>query len=167
MEFSIPSEYVDFELREGGKGVAFGKHSTTENLLDCDWNARFRKKVTIGDDEVADFVVEEKNEGIWYYRKWHSGKVECWGRRRVSVNIAEAWEVIYYGSVSEYAYPSGLFKSAPMCQVTAEFGSALQAAWIAISGASTKDNAPAVFFCRPNIAEASFDILYYAIGNWK
>lgn len=167
MEFSIPSEYVDFELREGGKGVAFGKHSTTESLLDCDWNARFRKKVTIGDDEVVDFVVEEKNEDIWYYRKWHSGKVECWGRRRVSVTISEAWGSIYYTALSGYAYPSGLFKFAPMCQVTAEFGGTMQAGWLGIGGKSTELDAPAVFFLRPNIADASFDILYYAIGNWK
>jgi hypothetical protein len=115
----------------------------------------------------ADAVIEEGASDIWYYRKWSSGKVECWGRRSVGVNIKEAWGTIYYGSVSAYAYPSGLFISAPMCQVTAEFGSTSQAAWLAVSGKSTKDNAPAVFLCRPMIAEAGFDILYYAIGNWK
>lgn len=41
MIFDIPSESVDFELREGGKGAAFGKHSTTPNLLDVAWDAKF------------------------------------------------------------------------------------------------------------------------------
>lgn len=168
MEFSIPSEYVDFEFREGGKGIGLGKHATEVNLLDCDWNAKFRKNLIIGDDAVTDFVLAEGTDGIWYYRKWHSGKVECWGRSSVSVNISEPWGAIYYGSVDSYAYPSGLFTSAPMCQVTAEFGSTLQAAWLCIAGASTIENAPAVWFCRPMVEEnAGFDILYYAIGTWK
>jgi hypothetical protein len=99
--------------------------------------------------------------------KWHSGKAECWGRRSVGVYIKEAWGTIFYGSVDKYAFPSGLFTSAPMCQVSAEFGTTLQAAWTAISGKTTKDYAPPLFFCRPMVEEAGFDILYYAIGNWK
>ena len=43
MIFDIPSESVDFELREGGKGAAFGKHATTENLLDVAWDAKFNE----------------------------------------------------------------------------------------------------------------------------
>lgn len=167
VEFKIPSEYVDFELRDGGKGLGLGKHATEENLLDCDWNAKFRKDLSIGDDKVVDFVVEMGDTDIWYYRKWQSGKAECWGRRSVGVYIKEPWGTIYYGSVDKYAFPSGLFTSAPMCQVTAEFGTTLQAAWTAISGKTTKDYAPPLFFCRPMAEEAGFDILYYAIGNWK
>ena len=41
MVFSISSESIDFELREGGKGAAFGKHSTKDNLLECEWDAKF------------------------------------------------------------------------------------------------------------------------------
>lgn len=171
MEFIISSEEVDFSLREGGKGAAFGKHATEANLFDCDWNARFRKEILIGEADGAvglkDFVFEQGTTDIWYYRKWQSGKVECWGRRRADVNITDAWGAIYYTSVDKYAYPSGLFTSAPMCQVTAEFGGKMQGAWIAVGGESTKDDAPALLVCRPNTAEASFDILYYAIGNWK
>ena len=167
IEFSIPSEEVAFHLRDGGGGAAFGKYAITKDLLECVWEAMFHKDISINGEKVLDFIVEQASSDIWYYRKWYSGKVECWGRRRVSVNISEAWETIYYGSVGEYAYPSGLFTDAPMCQVTAEFGATKQAAWIGIGGESTKDNTPSVFFCRPNNAEASFDILYYAMGNWK
>lgn len=165
IEFSIPSEEVAFHLRDGGGGAAFGKYSITKDLLECVWEAKFHKDIYINGNKVLDFIVEQASSDIWYYRKWYSGKVECWGRRRVSVNISEAWETIFYGSVSEYAYPSGLFTDAPMCQVTAEFGATKQAAWIGIGGESTKDNTPSVFLCRPNNVEASFDILYYAIGN--
>lgn len=41
MVFNVSSESVDFELREGGRGAAFGKHANTENLLECEWDAKF------------------------------------------------------------------------------------------------------------------------------
>lgn len=325
IEFSIPSEAIDFELREGGKGAAFGKHSTKENIFECEWDAEFNNKssfesvylkekdITVGGDDntyypvhikpsyyslsqpaylgigkalgtasgtwsgnhsngtsslsigwllryngwdgngsinrtlfrveeyatlvahaegfgnaakgfvvylrgggasykvacsvpfevkvylaeqnisdqdnynipvkpmttignrgillknigEVDIVIEEGTTDIWYYRKWHSGKVECWGRKAVTVNISTQWGTIYYTAVDKYAFPSGLFVAAPMCQVTAEFGSSMQSAWIGVGGEASKDYAPGVIFCRPGTVQAGFDILYYAIGNWK
>ena len=69
MTFDIPSESVDFELREGGKGAAFGKHATTSNLLDVDWDAKFNKatyldslyliehEITVGGDKDTYYPV--------------------------------------------------------------------------------------------------------------
>jgi hypothetical protein len=168
MEFNIPSEYVDVEFREGGKGLGLGKHATEENLLDCDWNAKFRKNVFIHNVEVADFVVEQGYTDIWYYRKWYSGRSECWGSIRRTVNIKEQWGNVYYGAADGYQFPPQLFNNVPICQVTAEFGSTSQAAWLCVAGSTTITHAPSVWFLRPNISnEASYDILYYAIGNWK
>jgi hypothetical protein len=164
--FEIPSEAVDFELREGGGGAAFGKHAVKANTLECEWDARFNGKVSFGEHDI-DVVIEDGSDDIWYYRKWLSGRVECWGRRSVSVDITTPWGSIYYGTVEAYAFPSGLFTDAPMCQITAEFGTTMQAAWTAISGKATEDSAPSVMFCRPMMETAGFDILYYAIGNGK
>lgn len=165
--FNIPSEDIDFELREGGKGAAFGKHAVAENLLEVDWDAQFNGKIFLKDKEITNVVIEEGASDIWTYRKWLNGVVECWGRRPVTVDISTQWESIYYGLVDPYAFPSGLFTDVPMCQVSAEFGSTMQAAWLAVSGKSTKDSAPSVMFCRPMIETAGFNIIYYAIGRWQ
>ena len=168
MVFNIPSEEIAFHLRDGGGGAAFGKYAIIKDLFECVWEAKFHKGLSINNETVADFVVEQGATDIWYYRKWHSGKAECWGSRRATVDISTAWGTIYYGSVGAYAFPTGLFTSAPICQVTADFGSNSQAAWVCVGGSITKDSAPAVMFCRPLISnEANYDILYYAIGNWK
>ena len=175
IEFNIPSEEIDFELREGGKGAAFGRHSIRENALECEWDALFNSKVFIKDREIADLyhemvdiVVEQGTSGIWEYRKWYSGKVECWGRSRATVNISTEWGAIYYGTVAAVDFPSGLFIDAPMCQVTPEYGGTMQIAWNAVGGEATRTSTPSIVFCRPNIAQGvSFDILYYAIGKWK
>lgn len=33
---------------------------------------------------AVDYIVEQGTSGIWTYRKWNSGKVECWGRSQVT-----------------------------------------------------------------------------------
>lgn len=164
--FHIPSEEVAFNLREGGKGAAFGKYATRENMMECEWDARFNRKLYHQDNEI-NVVIEQGTSGEWHYRKWLDGTAECWGRRRVSVNMSTAWGSIYYGLVDAVDFPSELFTDAPMCQVTPEFGGTLQAAWWAVAGKATMTSAPALMFCRPLVEEASYDILYYAIGNWK
>jgi hypothetical protein len=168
MIFNIPSEEVVFHLRDGGKGAAFGKYAIAENLLECVWNAKFHKDISINNTKVADFVVEQGYTDIWYYRKWYSGRSECWGSKRRTVNISSAWGAMYYGTADAYALPTGLFIDVPICQVTADFGSNSQAAWLCVAGSTTITHAPSVWFLRPNISnEANYDILYYAVGNWK
>ena len=172
MVFNLPSEAVEFDLREGGRGAAFGRRAIRENTLECEWDALFNSKVAIKDGEdyreMVDIVIEQGESGIWYYRKWYSGKAECWGRSRATVNISTAWGAIYYGTVAAVDFPTGLFTEAPMCQVTPEYGGTMQIAWNAVGGEATSASTPSMVFCRPNIAEAvSFDILYYAMGKWK
>lgn len=123
---------------------------------------------TPSDFVVEQGAVEQGVDSIWHLRKWNSGIAECWGSRRVTVDISTAWGAIYYGSVNAYAFPQGLFTDVPICQATADFGGNSQAAWLCVAGSTTKDSAPAVWFCRPNISnQANYDILYYAIGRWK
>ena len=125
------------------------------------------KGINFTNGVVADFVVEQGESGIWHYRKWYSGKAECWGRSRATVSISTTWGSLYYGTSTGVAFPTELFNADPMCQVTAEFGAVRQVAWCAAGGEATKVNAPDVFFLRPSAGDASFDILYYAFGKWK
>lgn len=329
--FNIPSERVDFELREGGRGAAFGKHSIKENLLECEWDAQFNHRayfnsislmeteIEVGGDDntyypvyikhgegyrntntqpvflglgkmldtksgswegnhssltssicmawlyrvatwdgngeyiiplykqeqfakllahigglgelingivlylrgggatyrlvssvpiipmvcldstdisanptypvvvtprgyvgnkginftngiVADFVIEQGTSGIWEYRKWYSGKVECWGKWAIGMYINNAWGTsLYYTKLDAHSFPSGLFASAPKCQVTAECRGGETWAWLAMCGETTKDYTPSALFCSPTRIDTAvgFNILYYAIGNWK
>ena len=331
MIFNIPSERVDFELRDGGKGAAFGKYANTPNLLECEWDAQFNstsyfnnlylieKEITIGGDKdtyypvrlklkdgfvnrnsqpaflglgkmlgtkspewdgnhpsgtssisiawlyrssnwdgngdyittlykhenyakliahidgisqpeqglilylrgggatynivssipiepivymestnislvpdtypmivspigyvgnygiyfvnaiTADFVVEQGTSGIWEYRKWYSGKVECWGKWLIGVLLHKQWGSLYCSRVDAYPFPSGLFTSAPKCQVTTECRDTQEGAWLAMGGETTKDYAPSVILCSAVRVEAAvgYNILYYAIGKWK
>lgn len=115
----------------------------------------------------SDFVVEQRSVDIWYLRKWNSGIAECWGSRSVTVTNFEGWGTIYRSLVDYYAYPSDLFKEAPMCQVSAEVVETGQPAWIAIAGKSTNEQTPKLLLCKPTNENTGFDIFYYSIGRWK
>lgn len=63
----------------------------------------------------ADYVCEEGSEGIWTYRKWRSGRAECWGTMTQSITGWTQWGSLYEGICSSRttSYPSGLFNSVP------------------------------------------------------
>lgn len=167
MVFNIPSEAIDFELRDGGKGVAFGKHAITENLLDCAWDARFHKGISIKNESVADFVVEQGTTGIWYWRKWYSGAAECWCRNNVDVNVNTAWgSALYYGVTPTINYPFK-FAEAPICQITCEYGTDAVSLFIASTGEGTNVYATPVMLCRTDAKQVNCNILYHAHGRWK
>ena len=118
---------------------------------------------------MADFVVEQGISGIWYYRKWYSGKVECWGKWLIGVLLTNQWGSLYCSRVDAYPFPSGLFTSAPNCQVTLECRGTPEWAWLTMGGETTKDHAPSVVICSAVRVEAAtgYNLLYYALGNWK
>ena len=118
---------------------------------------------------VEDFVVEQGTSDIWEYRKWYSGKVECWGKWAVGMYLKNEFGSLFYNKVDAHTFPSGLFTSAPKCQVTAECRGTDVWAWIGVASEATKDYAPAVVFFRPTKVEdaVGYNILYYAIGTWK
>lgn len=118
---------------------------------------------------VADFVTEQGTSGIWEYRKWHSGKVECWGKWLIGVLLTNQWGSLYCSRVDAYPFPSGLFTSAPNCQVTLECRDTTEWAWLSMAGETTKDYAPAVLLCSAvRVATATgYNIFYYAVGRWK
>lgn len=60
---------------------------------------RFELGAVYGD--LADFVVEEGSSGGWGYRKWASGKADCWIRRSYSIPSG-AWSAsaMYSGAYS-------------------------------------------------------------------
>ena len=167
MAFTIPSESIDFELREGGKGAAFGKHAISENLFDCVWDANFHNNVYIKGETVADFVVEQGMVSSWYVRKWQSGYAECWYKRKVDVNLDTPWgAALYYGIVNATSYPI-TFTEPPICQITCECGDDNLPIFIASGGSSTATQAPKALVCRTDARVANVTILYHVHGRWK
>lgn len=93
-----------------------------------DWNNedfRFHIPVTmVGDYEWADFVIETGTasmgtNGTWYWRKWKSGRAECYGSRNfgsVAIGVS-IWEATthdgYRSELFDQKLPKDLFIDTP------------------------------------------------------
>lgn len=104
--FSVGTPEVIMDFHVSGKGVAFGKVSLSEDLLEVDWDLQCNKTITAkafkregsGDrfhdildtDIVRDYVIDEgeTDDGVWRYRRWSSGFAECWGFEDVATSIS-------------------------------------------------------------------------------
>lgn len=124
-----------------------------------------------GDTSVvdADYVVEQGMSGIWTYRKWESGIVECWGALSCSnIAVDSAWGGVYESTGQRLAFPDGVFAAAPdYCSIT--YGGGSEAALsIEIDSEPTASQTQRFYFTRGSSATiTSAKVQVHAIGRWK
>lgn len=58
-------------------------------------------------------IVEQGESGGWTYRKWSDGTAECWGTHTKRITINTIATYYHRGYITNIAYPTGLFISAP------------------------------------------------------
>lgn len=110
---------------------------------------------------IKDFVVEEGASGIWRYKKWNSGKAECWGASTGNRSMTTATGSLYYASGSA-DFPSGLFTGVETVELTPHSTYGVMASTSAAS-ASKVD-----FYLQCATARtASVVVSIHAIGRWK
>lgn len=97
---TLATAFYTLDFLAGGHGIAFGKPAINTGF-ECAMDATFEETLTAqdmtqqevddfvdniggGGSPIADKVVEQGISGIWAYRKWNSGIVECWGRTSIS-----------------------------------------------------------------------------------
>lgn len=126
-------------------------------------------------DPRADYVVSVGtasmgSNGTWYWRKWDSGRAECYGVRNFgNMAATTAWGSLYRSEVFSQALPSGLFTDAPEV-VDIVFRSSNFGAWIAKheTSAPTSTNSGSFIVVRPASANLSqANIGFNVIGRWK
>lgn len=143
-----------------------------------DWSAEdfnFNVPVSIQGNNLADFVIETGTEamgtnGTWYWRKWASGRAECYGVRNYgNMAVTTAWGSIYYSEAFTQSLPSGLFVDAPeVCDISFRGSSSNWAAFIIPSVSPTKTTSTTFYVARPatgTITQAR--ISFNVIGRWK
>lgn len=64
-------------------------------------------------------ITDSGTSGIWSWRKWSDGTVECWGRTNTqSYVVTNPFVNGWYASLGSISFPSGLFTNAPTLQAT-------------------------------------------------
>lgn len=113
----------------------------------------------------CDYVIEEGTSGIWTYRKWASGLLECWGvdARTRQLNTGYGSSFYTTGSV---ALPTNFFKSITHVQISrAGSDSGMGVVYVSTYGVSTS----AVSFFIGNAISFSGNIAISLTvkGRWK
>mgnify|MGYP002624309512 CR=1 FL=1 len=113
---------------------------------------------------AADYVVEQGTG----YRKWNSGKMECWVSQSVSTTISTSWGNLYRsGSITGPNWPQAFDAiAASTCSLYADGG---EAAFFASSGGQRTTKATNGYILRSETLTSakSFTITYWAVGTWK
>ena len=127
----------DWELK-GGKKAGAGILQTTAAtdlgaaaekiaVLDGDGTVRYRTPAELLADLGADYIVEQGTSGIWTYRKWNSGKAECWLESDLS--LTGSTPVAYMNNSAYYSYATAYlpftFKTQPSAVAEGSLGTGM------------------------------------------
>ena len=99
----------------------------------------------------ADYIIEEGHTGDWHYRKWHSGRNECWASlyyANTAMTTAEGSG--YYSAMKTIAFPTNFFSGSLTVNATAEMNGALGG--FAISAAN-KTNITGYFWATRSVTK--------------
>lgn len=115
---------------------------------------------------TADYVVEQGTSGMWTYRKWNSGVMECWGT--YSATIAVTTSAGAYGGyrsslITADAFPY-TFDSVPTV-----IGLSMTPSGVYISNAydSTTTNACFYLACGSSTSSKTMSVSLYAVGTYS
>lgn len=130
---------------------------------------------------TADYVVESGTQGQitdqakyveWTWRKWNSGKAECWCKQEVTGAFTAQWGSMYILNTraSKLSYPV-TFVEAPVETVTARapLNACLVFPESAGDGMNTEYETAVYNAVRPTevAGQQTVEFSYYVIGKWK
>lgn len=117
----------------------------------------------------VDYIIEEGASGIWTYRKWASGKAECWGKRNLVGSFTQTVGNYFYyldPAFSAIAYPFE-FVVVPNEVVTYK-AKGTSGGWAYNVGENTESKTGNYRAMRWNQAtEDTVCLDYYVVGEWK
>ena len=143
-----------------------------------DWSKddfNFNVPVAIQGDTIDDFVIDTGTEamgtnGTWYWRKWKSGRAECYGRRNYgTMAVTTAWGGLFRSEAFTQSLPSGLFTAAPEA-IDISLSSADFGGWICKHETNnpTASSSGGFIVVRPASATLSYAYIgFNVIGRWK
>ena len=118
---------------------------------------------------ITDFPIEEGTDGIWSYRKWHSGIAECWGLYQITgAAVTTPWGNLYETAINyQTSFPKGLFTGTPVAHYSAQTSNGGGCLAIEAVGETTKDYTCSLFPIRATPQTIDLTIAIRAIGRWK
>lgn len=125
--------------------------------------------LSINNNEVVDYIIEQGKSGIYTYRKWASGEAELWGRVAITPSAQAGGSArggIYYCAyytAEATTYPF-TFVEKPYLQAT-ETSAATYCTMVYVSTNTT--DLENLVFARGNNDFYNTEIDLYVKGRWK
>lgn len=69
-------------------------------------------------NKTVNYVTEEGADGIWKYRKWDDGGIECWGVASGTYDISQLYAAPIYYTSTTVDFPANLFVEPPQVNVS-------------------------------------------------
>ena len=118
--------------------------------------------VTFNGSQMQDFIVEENRYGIWTYRKWNSGIMECWTYQQVVTGTKPIALLGGYYSYASIELPIALEHSSITAFANARLGTG-----VGVAFAQAGDASHVTIYV---IGNQDSDTITYNVqvrGNWK
>jgi len=175
---SVPSENVYMDRPAGGKSMGLGGYSTGADKLDIYWKTVARGGLFLLDAEgneidagwirhARDYIIEQgtTNDG-WFYRKWASGRAECWGTPTIQSGVWNGANGLYY-TTKPVPLPTKFFAALPNAIVAVKYasGGCVAPATTRVSSETQLDVSFARFYGGTD--DIALVLSVYAYGSWK
>ena len=180
-----PSATYEFQSRASDKLMTVVKGLAAESNIETvvlkpifDWGKydfNFNVPITIEGYELNDYVVETGTatmgtNGIWHWRKWKSGRAECYGCCNYgNMAITTTWGGLYRSESFSQSLPTGLFADTPEV-IDITYRGANYGGWIARHEAYAASDSETGGFIVVRPASATLTavpISFNVIGRWK
>jgi len=99
-----------------------------------------------------------------YYAQFSDGTMLCWATKTAVVNITNALNNWFYGSLPAWTFPKP-FVGQPITQLSVQASGTVATALNGLANSITAPNAYAI--CGALVAGANCNIQWFAIGRWK
>lgn len=110
VQVTLTPTFISFDIGNSGHTVAVGKAASNTEGFEVAIPARFEDGIYIDGNLVNDYIIAQGTSGVWHYRKWASGKAECWYVVSHNTGSFSWWNSKSYikcgaNAVPSYSYP--------------------------------------------------------------
>lgn len=138
-----------------------------------DWSEtdfNFNVPIKFNKVQMMDFIVEEGTEDGWAYRKWSSGKAECWKRLQITTGVSGSWGGLYTSgslAATNLTYPFEFAETPVLTVSLMPFGSGGLVMATGNGYGNEKQTGPYEIARGTTLASGQFLLAYHAMGKWK
>lgn len=192
---SIATGAVIFDILANGKGIKFGGVAEEEgfhsdwdftgkditvkaisadsieaagvNATDVTAECLYADQMQINNQDVVDHVIDQGTSGDWTYRKWSSGKYECWRFANYSgTTFPNTRGSMYYATRAALSFPI-TFASVPHIFLQSKSVNGILSGVGLDSATTTKSQLGIMYLYSPTNTSGDTYISIYVIGQWK